>query len=229
MDPLKASSLPASQLKHFILIPSAAFTAVPRRQPSFKLLRIRCCSSSSSPSPPAIATDPVPKQAGRSRRSLSSSSPTSTSDRDAVRAIRLKKVEELRTKGFEPYAYKWERTHTASQLHSIYKQLANGDELNGDCDHVSVAGRIMARRAFGKLAFLTLRDDSGTIQLYCEKEKLFEDQFEQLKTLVDIGDILGLVVPLSEQRKVKPFAFMYLVFPYWELMVCLTFCCLNIS
>lgn len=37
--------------------------------------------------------------------------------------------------------------------------------MNDEKDHVSIAGRIVARRAFGKLAFFTLRDDSGTIQV----------------------------------------------------------------
>lgn len=72
-------------------------------------------------------------------------------------------VEELRSKGHEPYAYKWTRSHTACQLQDIYSQLANGEECKEDL--VSIAGRIIARRAFGKLAFLTLRDDSGTIQV----------------------------------------------------------------
>lgn len=74
-------------------------------------------------------------------------------------------MEELREKGLEPYAYKWDRTHSANQLQDIYKHLANGEELDGEKDQVSIAGRITARRAFGKLAFLTLRDDSGTIQV----------------------------------------------------------------
>lgn len=96
----------------------------------------------------------------------SSSSSTSTSDREAVRSIRLKKVEQLRSKGLDPYAYKWDRSHSASELQEIYKNLENGEELNGESDRVSIAGRIVARRAFGKLAFLTLRDHSGTIQVF---------------------------------------------------------------
>lgn len=51
-------------------------------------------------------------------------------------------------------------------MQDIYKDLANGEETNSENDHVSIAGRIIARRAFGKLAFLTLRDDSGTIQVF---------------------------------------------------------------
>ncbi|KAK4441053.1 Lysine--tRNA ligase, chloroplastic/mitochondrial [Sesamum alatum] len=147
------------------------------------LFIVRCSSSSSSAAGTAVVGG------GRNRRAPSSA--TSTSDREAVRAIRIKKVQELRGKGLDPYAYQWERTHTANQLQEIYRNLGNGEELTSESDHVSIAGRIVARRAFGKLAFFTLRDDSGTIQLYCEKEKLLNDQFEHLKTLVDIGDILG--------------------------------------
>lgn len=66
----------------------------------------------------------------------------------------------------EPYAFGWERTHTANQLQDIYKHLVDGEESKSEKDAVSVAGRIVARRAFGKLAFLTLRDDSGTIQVW---------------------------------------------------------------
>ena len=40
---------------------------------------------------------------------------------------------------------------------------------------MAVAGRIMLRRVMGKLAFLTLRDDSGTIQLYVDKSILETD------------------------------------------------------
>lgn len=113
----------------------------------------------------------------------------------------MKKVEELRSKGLEPYAYNWDRTHTANHLQEIYKYLANGEESNGESDQVSIAGRIVARRAFGKLAFLTLRDDSGTIQLYCEKDRLLNDQFEQLKAHVDVGDILGVSGSMKRTEK----------------------------
>ncbi|KAG6535446.1 lysine--tRNA ligase, chloroplastic/mitochondrial [Zingiber officinale] len=151
-------------------------------------VRVRCCSSSAAVAASASTDSPsstaAPTNSDRRRRSSST-----TSDRESIRAIRLKKVEELRSKGHEPYAYKWSRSHTASQLQDMYRHLAEGEERKED--FVSIAGRIIARRAFGKLAFLTLRDDSGTIQLYCEKECL-QDQFEQLKTIVDIGDIVGV-------------------------------------
>ncbi|XP_023742095.1 lysine--tRNA ligase, chloroplastic/mitochondrial [Lactuca sativa] len=184
MEALKVwSSRPLRHLFHLAASPP------PTSKSYLPVTLVRCCSSSTSAAAAAAAA--VPKQGGRGRRSSAASTTTSTSDRDAIRAIRLKKVEELRSKGYEPYAYKWDRTHTANQLQEIYKHLGNGEESNTENDQVSISGRIVARRAFGKLAFLTLRDDSGTIQLYCEKERLANDQFDQLKSLVDIGDILG--------------------------------------
>ncbi|KAM3242318.1 hypothetical protein ACQJBY_054784 [Aegilops geniculata] len=149
---------------------------------------IRCCS------PAAAATTKPPQD--RRRRSASSSS---TSDRDSIRAIRLKKVEELRGKGYEPYAYKWDRTHTTKELQERYTHLENGEVCTEAS--VSIAGRIVARRAFGKLVFMTIRDDSGTIQLYCEKDSLTEEQFEQLKAFIDVGDILGASGSIKKTEK----------------------------
>ncbi|KAL0721613.1 hypothetical protein Bca4012_036212 [Brassica carinata] len=62
------------------------------------------------------------------------------------------------------------------------------------------AGRAVAPRAFGKLAFLTLREDSGTIQL-CEKERLSGDQFEELKAFIDIGDIFNACDSMKRSTK----------------------------
>ncbi|XP_011025130.1 PREDICTED: probable lysine--tRNA ligase, cytoplasmic [Populus euphratica] len=190
MEALKIWSLSSKPftLRHLLHYASSS-ASVTTTKHSYSIHVFRCCSTTSTT---------TTRTAGRNRRQSSSSS---TSDRDAIRALRLKKVEELRSKGLEPYAYNWDRTHTANHLQEIYRYLANGEESNGESDQVSIAGRIVARRAFGKLAFLTLRDDSGTIQLYCEKDRLLNDQFEQLKAHVDIGDILGVIGSMKRTEK----------------------------
>uniref|UniRef100_A0A0E0CNL9 Lysine--tRNA ligase n=1 Tax=Oryza meridionalis TaxID=40149 RepID=A0A0E0CNL9_9ORYZ len=171
---------------------SRAAKAAPAARPL--RLHVRCCS----PAAASTTKPPPPPPQDRRRRSASSSS-SSTSDRESIRAIRLKKVEELRGKGYEPYAYKWDRTHTTKELQDGYTHLENG-EVGVDVA-VSIAGRIVARRAFGKLVFMTVRDDSGTIQLYCEKDSLTEEQFEQLKTIIDIGDIIGANGSIKKTEK----------------------------
>ncbi|KAK3030478.1 hypothetical protein RJ639_038784 [Escallonia herrerae] len=195
MEALKLSSQP---FKHLIYLASSKSnpiatvvtrTSYPSSSSSSRRhIILRCCTTTAAA---------APKLPGRNRRSSSTSTtPSSTSDR-----ILFCPVDELKNKGLEPYAYKWDRTHNANQLQDIYRHLQNGEESKSESDYVSIAGRIVARRAFGKLAFLTLRDDSGTIQLYCEKERLMNDQFEQLKTLVDIGDILGASGSIKRTEK----------------------------
>ncbi|KAK2974459.1 hypothetical protein RJ640_013201 [Escallonia rubra] len=194
MEALKLSSQPFKHLIHLASSKSNPIATVVTRtsyssSSSRRHIILRCCTST--------AAAAAPKLPGRNRRSSSTSTtPSSTSDR-----IVFFQVDELKNKGLEPYAYKWDRTHNANQLQDIYRHLQNGEESKSESDYVSIAGRIVARRAFGKLAFLTLRDDSGTIQLYCEKERLMNDQFEQLKTLVDIGDILGASGSIKRTEK----------------------------
>lgn len=72
-----------------------------------------------------------------------------------------------------------------------------------DAKEVRVAGRVIARRVMGKLAFVTLRDDSGTIQLYVDKSRLETgpEGFKQLKGLIDVGDFIGAAGTLKRTDK----------------------------
>lgn len=120
---------------------------------------------------------------------------SSDSGLESIRTTRLQKVEDLKQVGLQPYAYRWEVTHSVAHLQTKFADLAAGAEADFE---VSVAGRIMARRVFGKLAFFTLQDQTGTIQLYLEKKTIQAEMgeadqqaFNHLKQLTDAGDILG--------------------------------------
>ena len=122
--------------------------------------------------------------------------PEKESTVEELRAVRVGKVEAMREAGRQPFAYRFARTHLAAALHAAHAGLEGGaaaatgpgSEAGGP---VAVAGRVVAKRVFGKLAFLTLRDDSGTIQLQMEKKNLEAEDFKALKTLVDVGDFVG--------------------------------------
>ena len=88
-----------------------------------------------------------------------------------LRQARLAKVAAMREAGVEPFEYTYRPTHTAAELQTEYEGRLEGGEEDETAD-VAVAGRIMARRVFGKLAFFTLQDESGTIQLHLEKNRL---------------------------------------------------------
>ena len=103
--------------------------------------------------------------------SKSASSPAENSDSglEGIRAARLQKVADLKQAGMIPYAYRWDITHSVAALQEKFTDLEAGAEADFA---VSIAGRIMARRVFGKLAFFTLQDATGTMQLYLEKKTI---------------------------------------------------------
>ncbi len=77
---------------------------------------------------------------------------------------RLRKLGDLKTLGFDPYPAKSNRTHATEVVISQF------DQLNGQT--VTVAGRVMAIRKFGKLAFIVLRDYTGQVQLFLNDGQL---------------------------------------------------------
>ncbi len=122
-----------------------------------------------------------------------------------IRAARLEKVEQLKQLKINPYAYRWDSTHHAAELQEKFADLPTGEEVDLE---VTIAGRIMTRRFLGKLAFFTLQDETGTIQLYLEKKRIQEamadidtDAFKHLDKLVDAGDIIGVQGTIKRTEK----------------------------
>ena len=112
-----------------------------------------------------------------------------------LRAARLSKISAMREAGVNPYAYSYQNTDTAAALQEEYKSLADGAESE-DGRQISIAGRILTRRVFGKLAFFTLQDQTGSIQLYLDKKALDSSMgagsFANMKAWTDGSDIIGV-------------------------------------
>ncbi|NDG75128.1 MAG: lysine--tRNA ligase [Synechococcaceae bacterium WB8_1B_136] len=112
-----------------------------------------------------------------------------------LRETRLEKARTLAELGQGPYGLRFEPTHRTAALQQAHADLPNGEERDVA---VAVAGRVMTRRVMGKLAFFTLADETGPIQLYLEKATLAAsmaddpDAFAHITTLVDAGDLIGV-------------------------------------
>ncbi|MCL4390485.1 MAG: lysine--tRNA ligase [Patescibacteria group bacterium] len=98
---------------------------------------------------------------------------------DELIKIRNGKLEKLRSLGINPYPSKYSQSATP---------IAKAVKSPGQKE--AVEGRITAWREHGSLVFADLKDASGKIQLWFQKEKLGDKKFELLK-LFDIGDFLG--------------------------------------
>ena len=112
-------------------------------------------------------------------------------------AVRRAKREALIAAGQDPYGHAFSSTHHVSDLEAAYGWLEDGESTE---DEVAVAGRVMAKRDQGKVAFLELRDASGTIQLFCRVNALGEDAFARLKDL-DVGDWIGAHGTMMRTRR----------------------------
>ena len=112
-----------------------------------------------------------------------------------LRETRLEKGKALAELGQGPYALRFEPSHRTADLQEAHADLANGQERDVA---VAVAGRVMTRRVMGKLAFFTLADETGPIQLFIEKATLAAsmpedpEAFAHITSLVDAGDLIGV-------------------------------------
>jgi lysyl-tRNA synthetase class 2 len=101
---------------------------------------------------------------------------------------RLKKLEQIKALGINPYPAKSERTHKNSEITDKFSELTGSS--------VSVVGRIKNIRKMGKIGFIVIEDQSGQIQLFLHEDSLTSENREnsELKFsevgLLDTGDFI---------------------------------------
>jgi lysyl-tRNA synthetase class 2 len=107
---------------------------------------------------------------------------------DLIVSERLRKIEDMKKQGINPYPYNYEVRDYSLDIKDKHSKLKNDERTK---DHVKIAGRVMTKRDLGKLAFVSLQDSKGKIQVILQKEETSNESFELFKKYVDIGDIIG--------------------------------------
>jgi len=107
---------------------------------------------------------------------------------DEITKARIKKIEELRKKGIEPYPYSFDRNAYSIEVKKKYEKLKQ-NELGKEI--LKVAGRVVARRQLGNIAFCHILDDKGKLQIVFEK-KHSKDALDFFNTYIDVGDFIGI-------------------------------------
>jgi lysyl-tRNA synthetase class 2 len=111
---------------------------------------------------------------------------------------RLRKLEDLKELGFNPYPADSHRTHDAGTIIGEFEQLEN--------QTVTVAGRITAIRKFGKLAFIVVKDFSGSVQLYLNEADVEARDIPSNRLgiedlpLLDTGDFIEAVGSVGKSK-----------------------------
>jgi len=120
---------------------------------------------------------------------------------ERVVADRVAKLERLRERGVEPYAYRYQPSHAAGEALALYApwEAAKGESTaDGPDDVVRVAGRLVSKRTMGKSTFAHLADRTGRLQLYFRVNELGDAY--GLLDLLDLGDWIGAEGTLFRTR-----------------------------
>jgi len=116
---------------------------------------------------------------------------------DDIRDSKIQKVYDMKKKGIDPYP------RTSKRSHKIGDAVADFDVLVESKKDLVLVGRIMAMREHGGSIFMDLDDGSGKIQAYIKKDIIGDDNFDNFKSFVDIGDFIEVAGFLFKTKKAE--------------------------
>ena len=113
-------------------------------------------------------------------------------------AQRRRKLAALRERG-NAYPNGFRRQSRADELAAEHGAKSKA-ELAAVPVATSVAGRLRLRRVMGKASFVTIADETGSIQCYLREDDLGA-AYEDFRGLWDLGDIVGVAGTLMKTNK----------------------------
>lgn len=135
------------------------------------------------------------------------------------RDVRIAKVQQLRTRGINPYVEKYPKTQTIAQVVAFAdsKPSLRDSEVivPSPVIEVTTAGRVLLTRTHGALTFVRLQDQTGIIQVMLHKDnctlrletgeekKNIEDMsaYKFFEKFVDVGDFIGITGEVFNTHK----------------------------
>ncbi len=119
-------------------------------------------------------------------------------DTNSLIEQRRAKLEALQAKGIDPFKNKFTPDHQCKETRDGFE---SGKFPEGH--RVAIAGRITAHREMGKSMFLDVRDQSGRIQVYAQKNALGDEHWHTF-THLDLGDFIGVTGTLFRTKTGEP-------------------------
>jgi lysyl-tRNA synthetase, class II len=110
----------------------------------------------------------------------------------SLEKFRLQKIDELLQEGIDPYPTRAERTHTSAQARAAFEQAEKAAGPGGTPAEVKVtlAGRLRAMRAMGKITFAHIEDGEGRMQLFFRMNELGQEGVDFFNKIFDLGDFI---------------------------------------
>jgi len=110
-----------------------------------------------------------------------------------IREIRLKKLENLKKAGINPYPAEVLRTHTNQQAIDDFNKLK--------ARKITLVGRIRSIREHGGSTFCHIEDGSAQIQIFLRKDKIGEKDYKLFLENIDLGDFIEATGTLFLTKK----------------------------
>ena len=109
---------------------------------------------------------------------------------DGLEAARLDKLRKIEALGLDPWGQRFDGHQAVADVRALFlPEVVEGEEPNRP--EVRIAGRIVLKRGQGKVAFLQVRDWTGTIQVMLGKNQVGEEAWKVVAEL-DMGDLIGV-------------------------------------
>jgi lysyl-tRNA synthetase class 2 len=115
------------------------------------------------------------------------------------REARRERLAKLREAGVEPFPPRTGPRTRIAELRRLH-DASSAEQLAAEPQRRAVAGRVLARRSFGKLLFLTLLEDGARLQLSARRGETDPDTFAFLSE-VDVGDFVRVEGVLWRTQK----------------------------
>lgn len=106
---------------------------------------------------------------------------------------RKAKIDEFSKAGLKPFGKRFDGAISTAEARALFVPDAETEPA------VRIAGRMTAFRAMGKAVFADVKDSSGRMQIYVQRDAVGEDFFKLFKKF-DIGDLVGVDGVLFQTR-----------------------------
>lgn len=103
---------------------------------------------------------------------------------------RIKKTDELRNEGINPYPNITKDAITSKEFSETYEYVKENEDKRDESKNITLKGRIKLLRIMGKAAFAKLEDSCGLVQVYYSRDDLPEGYYNKIKKLIEVGDIV---------------------------------------
>ena len=101
------------------------------------------------------------------------------------------KLEKFRQMGINPYPNRYKITHRIGEIVDRFKEEYDQQKLES-FGEVSLAGRMMSLRLHGKISFAHIKDQTGKIQIFVQRDVVGADFYRNVFKKLDVGDIIGV-------------------------------------